>query len=146
MKKTFPCGHKGKGAYCHRCADEMKARERAQAANDYLAQKRQESRATRVAQKHLDVIDLSALDHLPALQESARRIIQGIRDGQDYRTFQGKLLVCIGRQVISIPVGRKYRLLLNAATRQPLKLCSHENYNNITSSGKTLRATFFAEG
>lgn len=25
MKKTFPCGHKGKGKYCHACAQEQEA-------------------------------------------------------------------------------------------------------------------------
>ena len=34
MKKKFPCGHKGNGQFCHRCAQAVVALDRAKAEKD----------------------------------------------------------------------------------------------------------------
>lgn len=132
MRKEFPCGHKGKGAYCHRCANELKQREQAAQAKDRTREEKSRLKAA-------DPIDLSLLDHQASLQTTARTIIQAMSDGGDYRTFGGKGLEVTGGRVVSVPVGRKFRLLFDAETRTPIALHTHESYNNLVSNPKRLR-------
>jgi hypothetical protein len=122
MRRQFPCGHSGKGQFCHRCAQEQRE---AAARRDEPA----EARAWK-ATFPTDVIDLSAIQQYRALVEKARQIIGAIAGGASYTDFLGKRLQ-INRAVISIPVGQSYRLLYRdgAAGLEPLSLVSHERYN-----------------
>ncbi|MGD1901071.1 MAG: hypothetical protein ACFB9N_02395 [Geitlerinemataceae cyanobacterium] len=123
-KKTFPCGHKGYGQICHRCAEEAKLKERAQ---EVKAQKKQ---AKQVWKKTFesDPIDLTGL--MPNLVVKARNIIHSLHDGQDYRDFGGKRLN-YDRQVISIPLNRDYRMICHDIDGKPTpkSVVSHEEYN-----------------
>ena len=85
-----------------------------------------------------DSLDLSLLKHLPGLQKTAQRIIDGIASGASYQSFNGKGLVGAQGRIISIPVGRRYRILFSAETKQPIKLLSHESYNNLVTKAKRL--------
>jgi hypothetical protein len=122
MRKHFPCGHAGKGQFCHRCAQEQ--RETAAPSEESA-----EARAWK-ATFEADLIDLSAIQQYRALVEKARQIIGAIAGGASYTDFLGKRLQ-INRAVISIPVGQSYRLLYRdgGAGLEPLSLLSHERYN-----------------
>jgi hypothetical protein len=120
-KKLFPCGHSGKGQYCHRCKQDESVRAD-------LASLRQ----NRTDWKQLfldDVVDLRPLTH-KRLVTKARAILLGIRQGHTHREYQGKRLR-YDRNIVSIPVNHDYRLLLHFEGKQlvPHKLMSHEEYN-----------------
>lgn len=133
MKKTFECGHSGKGKYCHRCeqkihtAGQPGASDQAKKQADAAA--RASAQSARAAAKQADVISLSALDHLPAVQKKARKIIDEITNGANYTAFHGKRLLVTGSEAVSIPVGNSYRLILVGKPLRPLELISHEAYN-----------------
>ena len=61
-----------------------------------------------------------------------RRIILGLEKGRCFVEFQGKQLAP-HRDVISIPIGRRWRLLgkLQDGKMLPTRLLSHEAYNHI---------------
>jgi hypothetical protein len=61
----------------------------------------------------------------------ARRIILGLEKGRSYTVFKGKRLFP-DREVISIPVGRHWRLLAVWQDGKviPVRLLSHEAYNH----------------
>ncbi|MEM1367025.1 MAG: hypothetical protein AAGG02_03220 [Cyanobacteria bacterium P01_H01_bin.15] len=116
-KKEFPCGHKGYGQKCHRCAHENALREQK------ISLKRQWKSTFEE-----DLIDLSALPRNVVLK--ARRIINALQGAQTYRDFRGKRLRH-DRSVISIPVTRNYRLLCQdlGTAVLPQAVISHEDYN-----------------
>jgi len=61
----------------------------------------------------------------------SRRIILGLEKGRPYTDFKGKRLFP-DREVISIPVGRRWRLLAEWQEGKvtPIRLLSHEAYNH----------------
>ena len=132
MRKQFDCGHIGKGKYCHRCQNEATENRAPQVGKQASAARDNRDRTARI-----DVIDLSALEHLPSLQDKARSILVSIAAGTDYRTMQGKKLKnCQGGQVMSIPVGGRFRLLfLNGSPPTPLALYTHEEYSHLLQCG-----------
>jgi hypothetical protein len=116
-KKTFPCGHKGYGQICHRCAQKEAD----------LAQKRQQKEEWDETFAD-DPIDLRTLPKNVVIK--ARKIIRGLQDQMNYREFHGKRLRH-DRFVISIPVTRNYRLLCRDQGNFviPEEIISHEDYN-----------------
>jgi hypothetical protein len=124
-KKTFTCGHSGKGQYCHECAR--------QAAE---AQKVAESRRAHMERIASAPIPLHAL---PAeVAEKARRVIEDLSSGKPYMDFKGKRLTTMGqREVISVPIGRRYRLICRQQSGglEFVEVISHEVYNNRLASG-----------
>ena len=116
-KKKFPCGHRGYGQVCHRCAQKQ--------AN--LAEKRQQKNEWESTFDQ-DPIDLRALPKNVVIK--ARTIIRGLQDQRSYRDFRGKRLRH-DRLVISIPVTRNYRLLCRdrGTFVDPEEIVSHEDYN-----------------
>jgi hypothetical protein len=48
--------------------------------------------------------------------------------------LDGKPLKSSAGRLLSVPVGRSYRLLFDAPTLKPLRIVSHEHYNAIASS------------
>ena len=125
-KKTFPCGHKGYGQICHRCAS---AAERVsvlqkQRAWEEKKQQKQEWESS-FAQDPID------LKNLPVhVVVKARIIIAGLQSHNDYREFGGKRLRH-NRWIISIPVTRNYRMICHdcGSLLIPHAVLSHEDYN-----------------
>lgn len=87
-KKTFPCGHRGFGRFCHRCASA--AAEVGRQAQEHAA--RQAERVAWDATFAADPIDLRGLPH-PELVRVAREVIAALAAGQGHRRFGGKQLM-----------------------------------------------------
>jgi chaperone required for assembly of F1-ATPase len=126
MKQTFLCGHTGKGKYCHTCAAAEKQKAEQQAA---LEQKR----AAKLSCAD-DPIDLSIVRHLSAVQREARELLGKVSSGVHPFSLDGKYLKSSAGKVLSVPVGRSYRLLFDAPSLTPLRLVSHEQYNAIAAN------------
>ncbi|NJK99804.1 MAG: hypothetical protein HC838_14060 [Spirulinaceae cyanobacterium RM2_2_10] len=122
-KKQFPCGHKGYGQQCHRCAQQEAVRAQEQA-----------ERHDWQASFERDPIDLRALPK--HVVRKTRDIIQALAEQQDYRQFGGKRLRH-DRTVVSIPVTRSYRLLCRyeGGILVPEAAMSHEDYNVAKPGG-----------
>ena len=118
VKKTFPCGHKGKGQYCHRCEQVSRRRQQRRAEQQRWAQ-----------QFANDPINLRRLPQR-SLINKARAIIAAIAAGQSHTAFKGKRLNH-DRTVISVPVNRDYRLIYydTGAGFELKDLMTHEEYN-----------------
>jgi len=129
MRKEFPCGHVGKGSYCHRCRQKQEwvAAQKALRLN----------RVTQLQQARsvpgLNV-DMSKLPQYVA--EKAAEILKAILAGETYMKFHGKRLAD-DRNVISVPVGCFYRILLrdDAGKAVPMQVLSHEEYNTALCHG-----------
>lgn len=129
-KKHFQtCGHKGFGKYCHRCSD-LSHRKQSIALESQLL------RSQWLETYDHDPIDLT---HLPKpIVLRARQLLEQLAQGTEYYKLQGKRLLGIDRDLIRIPVTRRYRLLIQDIgnnTFQSLKVLSHEAYNAIARHG-----------
>ncbi|MEB3293086.1 MAG: hypothetical protein VKJ24_07990 [Synechococcales bacterium] len=130
QKKRFAnCGHRGFGQYCHRCAD-LNLRKQA------IVQQETILRSQWLETYDHDPINLR---HLPKpIVLRAREILAKLAQGTEYYKLQGKRLLGIDRDLIRIPVTRRYRLLLQDHgdnTFQSIKVLSHEAYNAIARHG-----------
>lgn len=132
-RKTFPCGHVGLGRFCHACA-----RASLTAPEPSVGQ----------CKKDVDCECLGAdLRVLPraGLRSRAHAAIVGIIiDKQPYRVFGGKRLT-YNRAIISIPIGRDWRLLLleSADKRKTvLSLISHEAYNQRKPGAEAAKSRY----
>ncbi len=116
-KKRFPCGHKGYGQVCHRCAQKQANRE----------EKRKQKNEWEESFTE-DPINLRELPRNVVIK--ARTIIRGLETSNNYRDFHGKRLRH-DRFIISIPVTRNYRLLCRDSGNfvTPEQIISHEDYN-----------------
>ncbi|ELR99214.1 hypothetical protein [Gloeocapsa sp. PCC 73106] len=116
-KKRFPCGHRGYGQICHKCAAIQCQREQ-----------RKTNKVEWEAAFAADPIDLTELPKNVVLK--ARTIIQGLQEARNYRDFHGKRLRH-DRFIISIPVTRNYRLICRdyGSFLNPEAVVSHEDYN-----------------
>lgn len=123
-KKTYPCGHSGKGSFCHECRVAKDRQEQASAEADGAEDK--ESWRKRFA------ADPIPLQHLPnkGLVRRARTILAEIDRGAPWHQFNGKRLQH-DRTIISIPLGRRYRIIFRAdnGAPVPVQVLSHESYN-----------------
>jgi len=124
MKRTLSCGHTGKGQFCHACAAAEKSRQNTKFERD-------EARAKKQRAAEDDRVDLSIVSHLSAVQRQAREILRKVSAGEHPFSLNGKPLRSCCGQVISVPVGRQYRLLFDGPTLEPLQLLSHETYNRV---------------
>lgn len=122
-KKSFPCGHKGYGQICHRCAQQQAV----------WVEKKQKKNAWEAAFAK-DPIDLRTLPKNVVIK--AREIISGLDGHKNYRDFHGKRLRH-DRFIISIPVTRNYRLICrdHGAFVSPEAVISHEDYNVCKPGG-----------
>ncbi|CAD6559245.1 hypothetical protein ACFQ3P_33120 [Paraburkholderia sabiae] len=127
MKRTFDCGHTGKGKYCHACAMLARTQENARAA-------RESKRSEKTRAASMDPIDLSCVDHLVAVQREARGLLLQVQDGTHPFALKGKPIKSSKGQLVSVPVGRSYRLMFDANTLAPLELLSHESYNKVVDT------------
>lgn len=159
MKKRFECGHSGLGRFCHRCANEARpalmaakaAEERrarravavARAAADEAqrratiadearraAEQAAAHRARLVSAAAKAPIDLSAAKHLPSVLERALDILGRLKEGAHPLALGGKMLTTRHGD-FSIPLGLRYRLLVDATSLKPLEFLSHEDYNLV---------------
>jgi hypothetical protein len=117
MRKLFPCGHRGRGQYCHRC--EQHARQQ---------QARAERRTERTSAQEALPVHAAGLP-LEIVQRAAQ-IIADLNAGTAYTKFKGKR-ISRRREILSIPVGRRYRLVARIKSEgiEYLDLLSHEDYN-----------------
>lgn len=64
--------------------------------------------------------------------------MRDLNAGKAYQDFKGKRLVTMGqREVISVPIGRRYRLICRDSNGclEFIEVITHEEYNNRLSSG-----------
>ena len=118
-KKKFPCGHRGYGQLCHRCAQK-------QAEQEQKKQHKLEWEAT----FQQDPIDLRNLPKKVVVK--SRLVIQQLQIQSDYRQFHGKRLRH-DRSIVSIPITRNYRLICRDCGQflAPEAVISHEDYNVV---------------
>jgi len=83
VKRTFECGHTGKGKFCHACEASRKQKEAERAV-------RESRRAAKAQAAKTDLIDLSAVGHLSAVQDEARDLLAKVRDGIHPYALKGK--------------------------------------------------------
>ena len=125
-KRTFPCGHTGKGRFCRPCVAEQKAQEAEQ------ARVREETDGDQKPWRDTFADDPIPLDHLPNrnLILRARTILREIDRGAPWHQFNGKRLQH-DRNVVSIPLGRRYRIVFRTddGAPRPVEVLSHEAYN-----------------
>ncbi|MBE9141424.1 hypothetical protein IQ254_30245 [Nodosilinea sp. LEGE 07088] len=127
-KKRFACGHRGYGRYCHCCAERVARKQKR------FSQRRQE----REQWQALFAGDAIELSHLPkSIVKKARNVLSALQQGTHYWQMSGKRLEMM-RDVIRIPVTRRYRLLCQDDGDQivPIKVISHEDYNPLTRGPK----------
>jgi hypothetical protein len=120
-KKTFPCGHKGNGQFCHTCKQlEASQQEKAQSKAEKLQWK---------ASFAEDPIDLRVLPR-KKLVLKARSILESVREGESFQQLNGKRMN-YNRKIISIPIDNDYRILFKEEKSGliPFDLLSHEEYN-----------------
>lgn len=139
-KKTFPCGHSGKGRFCHRCQAAIV--EQASPTNGSSngesngktrgTDEGSETKADKEAWRETFEDDPIPLSHLPSrnLVIRARLILSEIDKGAPWHQFNGKRLQH-DRNVVSIPLGRRYRILFRTddGAPKPVEVLSHEAYN-----------------
>jgi hypothetical protein len=125
MRKRFPCGHVGKGQYCHFCKDRQDAYERERLAK--RAEKEAVARAIDVG------VDMSGLP-VPVAMKAAD-IIRRVKSGTSYVDLHGKRLTAWDRNMISIPVGWSHRVMCKDVDGKcvPVEVMSHEQYNGRIS-------------
>lgn len=139
-KQTFPCGHTGKGRFCHRCEQEKRE------SGDDEAKPKADGNGQ--SGKDPDKVDLDKIDketwretfeadpiplrHLPSkgLVQRARMILEEIQRGAPWHQFNGKRLQH-DRNIVSVPLGRRYRILFRTddGAPRPVEVLSHESYN-----------------
>lgn len=127
QKKSFACGHRGFGQWCHFCAARQQAQ---QASKLHRNRRRQQQQQQWRATFRDDPIDLT---HLPKhVVKVARHKLRSLAAGNSYHTLNGKRLKG-NRSLLSIPVTHNYRLLCHITSQQitPLQVLSHEDYNAI---------------
>jgi hypothetical protein len=126
-RKTFECGHKGFGSFCHRCRQIEDERARL----DRQAQRRRARREDWEARFDNDPVPLRGLPR--HVVEASREVIAAVEAGTPWGQLGGKKLRQSG--ALSIPIGRSYRLVClyddveGSKTVVPLEVLSHEDYN-----------------
>ena len=141
MKRQFPCGHSGRGQYCHRCDQEQKLTAAAEREKQAQAEAAARERAARTAEKNAWRESL-ARDPIPMhdypvpVVEKAREVLAAVAAGAPYMQFGGKRLN-YDRTLVSVPVGRSYRLVFRDRGGQlaPKELLTHEAYNKAYAGG-----------
>jgi hypothetical protein len=130
-RRGFPCGHQGKGQYCHRCRQEAEhTSRRAQDSASQLAQ-RQAERLAWEATFSDDPVDLRDLQTRERVLK-ARDLLRRLAAGEPYTALGGKRWES-ERSIISVPVGRGHRLVLRdeGGRLRPLACMTHEAYNGL---------------
>ncbi|MBL9105498.1 MAG: hypothetical protein JNL82_31470 [Myxococcales bacterium] len=131
-RRSFPCGHSGKGQYCHRCKqEEQAATQKAQARVAEVEERRADKQAWEATFAD-DAIDLHVLQTRERVTK-ARDLLHRLAGGEPYTSLGGKRWES-DRSVISIPIGWGYRLVLRddgGGKLRPLACMTHEAYNSL---------------
>ncbi len=130
-RRTFECGHQGKGQYCHRCrqAQTQSAAQQEQSAAQQA--ERQQEREAWEASFAADPVDLRGLQVRERVLK-ARDLLRRLAAGEPYTSLGGKRWES-DRTVVSVPVGRGHRLVLRdeGGRLRPLACMTHEAYNGL---------------
>ena len=128
-KKLFKCGHRGKGQYCHRCQQSKTERERKLKKERAIQERKEKAREQSQFLKDKGII-FDANGTPQNVIEKAWQIVKKISEGISPFHLKGKKLKQ-GKNLISIPIGRNYRLLCleTLSSYKPFHLLTHENYN-----------------
>jgi hypothetical protein len=118
-KRAFECGHRGCGAFCHRCKQRF----------DKLARESMK----RVKWKAAISSSPVTLGHLPIrVAKKSLQLFCKLRGGASYTELHGKRMLALGhREIISIPVDYAHRLICKycCGSLIPVEVISHETYN-----------------
>lgn len=127
MRSAFPCGHRGLGQACHRCAQQERDVAEAHAAEQAL----RADRAAWAATFDADVIDLRPLQ-LRSRVLRAREILRRVAAGETVTELGGRRRQ-LDREMIVIKLGMGYRLLLREidGALRPVACMTHEAYNAL---------------
>lgn len=131
-RKSFACGHQGKGQYCHRCRQEAAAAAQQQQQTAAQQAERQQDRQAWEASFAADPIDLRDLQTRERVGK-ARELLRKLAAGEPYTSLGGKRWES-DRNIISVPVGRGHRLVLRdegGGRLKPLACMTHEAYNGL---------------
>ncbi len=119
MRQSFPCGHRGRGQYCHRCHQDQSAI--------------QAREATRDGRQVLADLLGVAIGQFPEriLRRAAAMHRQVLADGLPALRALGAKKILSADGILSIPIGRRYRLLFAVENDQPryLELLTHAEYD-----------------
>ena len=130
-RRSFPCGHQGKGQYCHRCQQEVASATRREQDSASQLARRQAERELWEASFAADPIDLRDLQTRERVLK-ARDLLRRLAAGEPYAGLGGKRWES-ERSIISVPVGRSHRLVLRdeSGHLRPLACMTHEAYNGL---------------
>ncbi len=131
-KKKFPCGHSGRGQYCHRCREEELERQ-VETENRLRRGQAKLEWETKLADSPVSLTDIPR-----HVAEKALEVIADLRKPPAQRRFTGRRLTTIGqRDIVRFEIGWSYRLICreNGDGLQFLEVISHETYNTRLASG-----------
>ena len=116
-RRTFPCGHQGKGQYCHRCEQDARLRQQQDAKRDARQQQR----------KALENACGAPLNGIPDhIVQKALRVLQSLQEGAEVAIRRMEF----DRRCVSVNLTRDYRLLLrDEGGLRPARVVTHEEYN-----------------
>jgi hypothetical protein len=124
MRKTFPCGHKGKGAHCHRCSQLEGVAQAKQAA---LVVKQERAQARKEAFS-ADLVDLKGLPQV--VIDKARAVIADLGAGANW-VEMGGVKFNARKEIIRFKLPMHYRMVCKMTSNGlvPLAVMTHEAYN-----------------
>ncbi|HEY0137616.1 MAG TPA: hypothetical protein VGB85_26205 [Nannocystis sp.] len=130
-RRTFACGHQGKGQFCHRCKQteaQAAAQQHETAAQRAAHQREREAWEASFAADPIDLRDLQGRERV----QKAREILRRLAAGEPYTSLGGKRWES-DRNIVSVPVGRGHRLVLRdeQGKLRPLACMTHEAYNGL---------------
>jgi hypothetical protein len=130
-RHNFPCGHSGKGRYCHRCKQERdqvvaRAADRKRQLDD-----RRTDKAVWESTFASDPIDLRGLQTRERVIK-ARELLQRLAAGEPYANLGGKRWES-DRCIVAVPIGWGYRLVLRYFDDElrAVACMTHEAYNGL---------------
>ena len=118
-QKTFPCGHKGLGQYCHRCHNKTQE----------IEAKKQKREERLSKQKSLPVNVKGLPEHI--VKKGLKKIAK-IEGGAVHTAIGGKKL-SNRSDIVTVPLGPTYRLILSKDGKaiEPEAILSHQKYNRV---------------
>lgn len=130
-RRTFACGHQGKGQFCHRCKQaetEAVAQQHDAAAQKHAQKQAREAWEASFADDPIDLRDLQVRERV----HKARELLRRLAAGEPYASLGGKRWES-DRNIVSVPVGRGHRLVLRdeGGELRPLACMTHEAYNGL---------------
>lgn len=119
-KRSFPCGHHGRGQYCHRCAQEQAT-----------SAARQTAKESEAAQRAALGVNTRGIPF--DVVQRAAQVLGALRAGLAPHTLDGVYLDHeASKRTARFELGRRWRLLCRrtpAGQFEPLEVLSHEAYN-----------------